>query len=105
MAAGHVTFQACSLGRVVLSASDDQWGPARAALLAGADSVLAPMWDVDPHSSTELITRFYDSYLLRGGLSKAQAFTQAQRDMYRATEGTSAWRHPYHWAAFKLTGV
>ncbi|TDB89127.1 CHAT domain-containing protein [Actinomadura sp. KC216] len=101
MAAAHVTFQACSLGRVVVSASDDQWGPARAALLAGADSVLAPMWDVDLRSSTELIARFYESYL-KGGVTKARAFTEAQRSVYQSGD---AWRHPYHWAAFKLTGV
>ncbi|WP_433250179.1 CHAT domain-containing protein [Actinomadura nitritigenes] len=101
MAAAHVTFQACSLGRVVVSAGDDQWGPARAALLAGADSVLAPMWDVDLRSSTELIARFYESYL-KGGVTKARAFTEAQRSIYQSGD---VWRHPYHWAAFKLTGV
>ncbi|WP_433153104.1 CHAT domain-containing protein [Actinomadura nitritigenes] len=101
MAVAHVTFQACSLGRVVVSAGDDQWGPARAALLAGADSVLAPMWDVDLRSSTELIARFYESYL-KGGVTKARAFTEAQRSIYQSGD---VWRHPYHWAAFKLTGV
>ncbi|MEV6560363.1 CHAT domain-containing protein [Nocardia sp. NPDC051756] len=104
ISAGHITFHACSMGRVVLSAGDDQWGPVRAGLLGGADSVLAPQWDVDLHSSTELITRFYTSWLV-DGLPKDQAFTQAQRDMYRAADGENALRHMYHWAAFKLTGV
>jgi CHAT domain-containing protein len=59
------------------------------------------MWDVDLRSSTELIARFYESYL-KGGVTKARAFAEAQRTIYQSGD---AWRHPYHWAAFKLTGV
>ncbi|WP_133906529.1 CHAT domain-containing protein [Actinophytocola oryzae] len=103
LAGTHLTLQACSVGRVVTSASDELWGPARSALLAGASSVLAPMWNADLHSSTRLLGGFYDSWL-GAGKSKAQAFTEAQRDMYRASEA-DAWRHLYHWAAFKLMGA
>ncbi|MEV4016544.1 CHAT domain-containing protein [Nonomuraea angiospora] len=103
LAAAHLTFQACSVGRVVTSMSDDIWGPTRAALLSGADSVLAPMWDVDLESSTRLLETFYTRWLI-DGQDKALAFAEAQRDMWRA-EGPRAWRHMYHWAAFKLTGV
>ncbi|MDX3099405.1 CHAT domain-containing protein [Nonomuraea angiospora] len=103
LSAAHLTFQACSVGRVVTSMSDDIWGPTRAALLSGADSVLAPMWDVDLESSTRLLETFYTRWLI-DGQDKALAFAEAQRDMWRA-EGPDAWRHMYHWAAFKLTGV
>ncbi|MFF4615349.1 CHAT domain-containing protein [Nonomuraea jabiensis] len=103
LAAAHLTFQACSVGRVVTSMSDDIWGPTRAALLSGADSVLAPMWDVDLESSTRLLETFYTRWLI-DGQGKALAFAEAQRDMWRAEE-PQAWRHMYHWAAFKLTGV
>jgi tetratricopeptide (TPR) repeat protein len=81
----HVTLERCSAERVATSA-----------LLAGADSVLAPMWDVDPHASTRLLTGFYESWLV-AGKSKAQALTDAQRDLYRDAE--------VHWAAFKLMGA
>ncbi|MEU4718203.1 CHAT domain-containing protein [Nonomuraea dietziae] len=102
-AAEHLTLQACSVGRVVTSISDDIWGPTRAALLNGADSVLAPMWDVDLESSTHLLEAFYTRWLV-DGQDKSLAFAEAQRDMWRAA-GPEAWRHMYHWAAFKLTGV
>ncbi|WP_084961817.1 CHAT domain-containing protein [Thermoactinospora rubra] len=103
MAGVHLTLQACSVGRVVTAASDELWGPVRSALAAGADSVLAPMWNADLHSSTVLIDRFYTLWL-GDGLSKAQAFTEAQREMYFSSDH-DAWRHLYHWAAFKLMGA
>ncbi|GGM03116.1 CHAT domain-containing protein [Dactylosporangium sucinum] len=103
----HLTVQACSTGRLVASTGDELWGLTRSAFLAGADSVLAPMWDVDLHSSTRLLQSFYRRWLGPGqpeGRSKAQAFTEAQRELYLAG-GDDAWRHMYHWAAFKLMGA
>uniref|UniRef100_UPI003F49640F CHAT domain-containing protein n=1 Tax=Nonomuraea bangladeshensis TaxID=404385 RepID=UPI003F49640F len=100
--AGHVTVQACSLGRNVTGGSDEMWGPTRAFLAAGADSVLAPLWDVDLASSTELLADFYRRWLW-DGVPKWQAITQAQRAMWR-DDDEPAWQHVYHWSAFKLIG-
>ncbi|MBN6051811.1 CHAT domain-containing protein, partial [Nonomuraea sp. RK-328] len=100
--AAHVTVQACSLGRNVTGGSDEMWGPTRAFLAAGADSVLAPLWDVDLGSSTELLAHFYRRWLW-DGVPKWRAIADAQRAMWR-DDDQPAWQHVYHWSAFKLIG-
>jgi CHAT domain-containing protein len=99
----HLTLQACSLGRAVVGSSDELWGVMRAALAGGIPSVLGPLWNIDIDSSTFLVRRFYEHWLT-GGLPKWNAFTAAQNDML-SHPNMHSWRHPYHWAAFKLIGI
>jgi hypothetical protein len=101
--ASHVTVQACSLGRGVASAGDEMWGPTRALLAAGANSVLSPLWNIDLTSSTRLLHDFYDGWLGRG-LPKWQALADAQFRMWSDSE-IPAWQHMFHWAPFKLVGL
>ncbi|MET7333541.1 CHAT domain-containing protein [Nonomuraea sp. NPDC005650] len=100
--AAHVTLQACSLGRGVSAASDEMWGPTRAFLAAGADTVAAPLWDVDLASSTRVLEEFYRLWL-RDGVPKWRALADAQHAMYDDPDRPE-WRHLYHWSAFKLIG-
>ncbi|MBE1584160.1 CHAT domain-containing protein [Nonomuraea angiospora] len=100
--AAHVTLQACSLGRGVSAASDEMWGPTRAFLAAGADTVVAPLWDVDLSSSTRVLEDFYRLWL-RDGVPKWRALADAQHAMYDDPDRPE-WRHLYHWSAFKLIG-
>ena len=106
MAAGtradHVTLQACSIGRVKAALGDELWGVSRALLAAGADSVLAPLWSISLRSSTSLLVRFYESWLI-DGRSKATALAEAQRSLAMG-EARDAWRHFFHWAPFQLVG-
>lgn len=101
--ASHVTVQACSLGRGVASAGDEMWGPTRALLAAGANSVLSPLWSIDLTSSTRLLHDFYNGWLERG-LPKWQALADAQFRMWSNDE-SPAWQHMFHWAPFKLVGL
>jgi hypothetical protein len=101
--ASHVTVQACSLGRGVASAGDEMWGPTRALLAAGANSVLSPLWNIDLTSSTRLLHAVYDGWLGRG-LPKWQALADAQFRMWSGGE-SPAWQHMFHWAPFKLVGL
>jgi CHAT domain len=82
---------------------DSLIGLANAFLVAGACSVMSTLWQVPDEQTRQLTTSFYD-LLLEGqepALTLSQALTQAQRRLL-ADPVTS---HPYHWAAFKITGA
>jgi hypothetical protein len=58
--------------------------------------VIASLWNVDDAATQLLMERFYTH--LRGGMGKAQALQQAQREV------RAKYPNPYYWAAFVLTG-
>ena len=74
-------------------------GLTRAFQYAGARSVLATLWEVADRSTARFMERFYSH--LRSGKSKDEALQAAQIDQIR---GAAVSSHPFHWAAFQLTG-
>jgi CHAT domain-containing protein len=94
-----VTLSACdtALGRDM--GGEGILGLTRAFQFAGARSVLASLWSVADDSTAELMRRFYT--YLKQGKSKDEALRLAQVDLIHGPEATS---HPYHWAAFQLSG-
>ncbi len=74
---------------------------AQAFLAAGANSVIASLWDVDDRSTSELMKSFHQYH---GAKQQAfgEALRQAQIGMIHHTN--DRWRHPYYWAAFIITG-
>lgn len=100
-AASHITLQACSLGKRS-DQGNEFWGFTRAAVSAGANSVIAPLWDIDIRSSTRFLELFYNNWLVCGQ-PKWKAWANAQFSMF--SEPTEpAWSHFIHWAAFQLIG-
>ena len=105
-------------------------GLTRAFQYAGARTVLASLWSIADGSTAELMTRFYRH--LRAGLAKDEALQAAQGELIRgearppheppnalarflaplyglapaprADAAAADLTHPYHWAAFQLTG-
>jgi CHAT domain-containing protein len=94
-----VTLSACdtALGREM--AGEGLVGLTRAFQYAGARSVLATLWGISDRSTARFMERFYG--YLRSGKPKDQALQAAQIDQIREKAGLS---HPFHWAAFQLTG-
>ena len=88
---------------------------------AGAEAAMGSLWRVDDGGTQILMSAFYDA-LSRGGLSKAGALQQAQRDLIRladkSTKGSLVpvitnsdleidpedLSHPHYWAPFVLIG-
>lgn len=66
---------------------------AHALLAAGADNVIATLWDVDTQSSRELMVRLYET--LRGPASIPEALRSAQQQL-QAVPDTA---HPFYWAS------
>ena len=77
-------------------------GLTRAFQYAGARSVVASLWEVSDRSTALLMRRFYAA--LHAGAAKDEALRQAQLSVLRGPQGQNGFAHPFHWAAFELTG-
>jgi len=90
---------------VTLSACDTGIGPVgeegvanivNAFIEAGAQSVVSTLWELEDHSTAQLMIGFYQH--LGHGEGKAEALRQAQFDLLKSGDP------PYYWAGFELDG-
>ena len=93
-----VVLSGCDTGRGRELSGEGVLGLARAFRVAGAESVLASLWQVSDRSTSELMVRFYAQ--LQEGSPTDVSLASAQRQLL----ATRVWAHPYHWAGFRLTG-
>jgi CHAT domain-containing protein len=75
-------------------------GLTRAFMHAGAQGVVASLWEVDDAATEELMGRLYEGMLGPRRLRPAAALREAQLGLSRQ----SRWRSPYYWAAFQMHG-
>jgi CHAT domain-containing protein len=94
-----VVLSACNtaLGKQILQ--EGLVGLTRGFIYAGADQVLASLWNVDDEATAELMKKFYEG-LLKNGQTPAQALRSAQ--MWMRSQKT--WSSPYYWSGFVLQG-
>lgn len=92
-----VTLSGCGTGLSAVVGGDELVGLVRGWLYAGAQAVLATLWDVNDRSTAEFMALFYRN--LRTSPDKAVAIQQAMSEL------KEQFPHPYHWAPFVLTGV
>src|SRR6185369_247003 len=74
-------------------------GLTRGFMYAGAQRVVASLWQVDDLATAELMKRFYRG-ILKEGLRPAQALRVAQLEMLNQKR----WSSPFFWAAFFMQG-
>ncbi|MGH9752727.1 MAG: CHAT domain-containing protein, partial [Blastocatellia bacterium] len=74
-------------------------GLTRAFMYAGAERVVASLWQVDDQATAGLMKRFYQG-MLKEGLRPAAALRAAQIEMSKS----SRWSAPYYWAGFVIQG-
>ena len=91
-----VTLSACESGRSHVTGSDELIGFSRAALAAGASSVVVSGWRVDDGTTARLMEHFYAGLL--AGRGRATALRSAQMALLAESP------HPWYWAAFSLSG-
>jgi len=74
-------------------------GLTRGFMYAGAQRVVASLWQVDDLATAELMKRFY-SKMLKNNLRPAAALREAQLELMKQKR----WVSPYFWAAFVIQG-
>jgi CHAT domain-containing protein/Tfp pilus assembly protein PilF len=74
-------------------------GLTRGFMYAGAERVLASLWNVNDSATAVFMTEFYQGLFTRR-LTPAAALRAAQIEMWKR----KSWRSPYFWAGFVLQG-
>ncbi|MBE0663167.1 MAG: CHAT domain-containing protein [Bacteroidales bacterium] len=93
-------LSACQTGDGRLQRGEGIMSMARGFFYAGVPSIIMTLWEVDDHSSSELITLFYKH--LATGADKNIALQAAKLEYLEATDRLKA--HPHYWAGFVNIG-
>lgn len=96
-----ITLAACSTGFPVARAAEVNVSAAAVMHQFGVRSVVSTLWSVHSVSTTRVMELFYRTLFAGARLDKAEALREAQLAMLN---GGGAYSHPYHWAAFVLSG-
>ncbi len=93
-----VVLSACETGVGKVTEGDGVHGLRRALVIAGAETLVMSLWQVDDKATRELMTGYYER--LRAGEGRSEALRQVQLKMLRSERRA----HPYYWASFVPTG-
>jgi CHAT domain-containing protein len=91
-------LSACETGVGAVSRGEGVYGLRRALVIAGAESQVMSLWQVEDAATRDLMAAYYRR-LLRGE-GRAEALRQAQREV----AGSSGRSHPFFWASFVPIG-
>ena len=94
-----VVLSACQTGLGKEIRGEGLVGLTRGFMYAGAQRVVASLWQVDDLAAAELMKRFYRG-MLKDGMRPAAALRAAQLDLAKEKR----WSSPFYWAAFVLQG-
>lgn len=93
-----VVLSACETGVGDVRTGEGVYGLRRALVLAGSQSQVMSLWQVDDNATKELMVKYFG--LIQRGLGRAEALKRVQLDMLL----TERWRHPTFWASFIHSG-
>jgi CHAT domain-containing protein/tetratricopeptide (TPR) repeat protein len=88
----------CRMASGVASVGEGVYGMRRAAILAGAQTFVAPLWNVDDRVQRALMAHFYRA------LARGQSRADALREAKLALRGSPATRSFLYWAPVILSG-
>jgi CHAT domain-containing protein len=94
-----VVLSACDTGRGKVVVGEGVYGLRRALVIAGAESQLVSLWEVDDEATRELMEAYYAR--LAAGEGRSEALRRVQLEML----GSEEYSHPYYWASFIPIGA
>lgn len=97
LSADLVTISACRSAGARSYGGEGLVGFAWAFLQSGARAVIAGLWDVSDSSSSQLMTKLYDS--LASGSEPAAALRQAKLTLLHSS---GPYRKPFYWAPYQI---
>jgi CHAT domain-containing protein len=97
--ANLVVLSACQTGLGKAIRGEGLIGLTRGFMYAGAQRVVASLWQVDDLATAELMKQFYTG-MLKEKLPPGAALRSAQLSIMKEKR----WSSPYYWAAFSLQG-
>lgn len=95
-----IVLSACQTGLGDVEANEGVYGLQRAFKLAGAETLIMSLWEVDDAATSLLMKSFYEEYIK--GKEKDVAFKFAINKVrnYKDETGKCPFSYPYYWAAF-----
>ncbi len=97
-----VVLSACETGLGDDGGSEGVFGLQRAFKMAGVQTIIMSLWNVDDEATSTMMQNFYNYWL--AGMNKHDAFRKAQNDIRTRKDpsGKKDYSNPYYWAAFVM---
>ena len=92
-----VVLSACETGVGKVTNGDGVYGLRRALVIAGAESLVMSLWQVDDQATKDLMVGYYKR--LAKGESRSSALREIQLELQ-----AGKYKHPYYWASFLPAG-
>jgi CHAT domain-containing protein len=93
-----VVMSACETGVGKIVNGDGVYGLRRALVIAGAESLVMSLWQVDDTATRDLMDGYYRK--LKTGAGRSAALRDVQRELH----ANPTYAHPYYWASFVAAG-
>lgn len=94
-----VVLSACETGVGSRVAREGVRGLRRALVLAGSETQVMSLWQVEDEATRDLMTRFYQN-MFQKKLGRSEAMREAQLSIF----AEPARKHPFFWASFIVSG-